>query len=244
MIKNILFLLLFFQFTFSQNILDLKDRASIIKDIQKDRIENLLPNLMQETGIDMWVIITREYNEDPIIKTLLPPTWLNARRRTILVFNYDNNTNKVESAAISRYNFGENIPSIWDKEKTPNQFEALYNYISKKNPNKIGLNYSENFALVDGISKTDFDLFYNNAPEKIQNKVVSAEKLGIRWIETRTEKEKNIYSQLVKITHDIIKEAFSSDVIKPGKTTTDDVVLSLIKISEPKRPHCIWDAVF
>lgn len=224
MIKNILFLLLFFQFTFSQNILDLKDRASIIKDIQKDRIENLLPNLMQETGIDMWVIITREYNEDPIIKTLLPPTWLNARRRTILVFNYDNNTNKVKSAAISRYNFGENIPSIWDKEKTPNQFEALYNYISKKNPNKIGLNYSENFALVDGISKTDFDLFYNNAPEKIQNKVVSAEKLGIRWIETRTEKEKNIYSQLVKITHDIIKEAFSSDVIKPGKTTTDDVV--------------------
>ena len=224
MIKNILFLLLFFQFTFSQNILDLKDRASIIKDIQKDRIENLLPNLMQETEIDMWVIITREYNEDPIIKTLLPPTWLNARRRTILVFNYDNNTNKVESAAISRYNFGENIPSIWDKEKTPNQFEALYNYISKKNPNKIGLNYSENFALVDGISKTDFDLFYNNAPEKIQNKVVSAEKLGIRWIETRTEKEKNIYSQLVKITHDIIKEAFSSDVIKPGKTTTDDVV--------------------
>ena len=224
MIKNILFLLLFFQFTFSQNILDLKDRASIIKDIQKDRIENLLPNLMQETEIDMWVIITREYNEDPIIKTLLPPTWLNARRRTILVFNYDNNTNKVESAAISRYNFGENIPSIWDKEKTPNQFEALYNYISKKNPNKIGLNYSENFALVDGISKTDFDLFYNNAPEKIQNKVVSAEKLGIRWIETRTEKEKNIYSQLVKITHDIIKEAFSIDVIKPGKTTTDDVV--------------------
>ena len=224
MIKNILFSILFFQFTFSQNILDLKNRASTIKEIQKDRIENLLPNLMNETGIDMWVIITREYNEDPIIKTLLPPTWLNARRRTILVFNYDYKTNKVESAAISRYNFGENIPSIWNKEKTPNQFEALYNYISKKRPNKIGLNFSENFALVDGISKTDFDLFYNNAPVNIKNKVVSAEKLGIRWIETRTEIEKNIYSQLVKITHNIIKEAFSTNVIVPGKTTTDDVV--------------------
>ena len=42
---------------------------------------------MEETGIDMWVIITREYNEDPVIKTLLPPTWLNARRRTILAFH-------------------------------------------------------------------------------------------------------------------------------------------------------------
>ena len=222
MIKNIIFLLLISHFTFSQNILDLKNRASVIKDIQKDRIENLLPKLMKETGIDMWVIITREYNEDPIIKTLLPPTWLNARRRTILVFYYDNN--KIESAAISRYNFGENIPSIWDKEKTPNQFEALYDYILKKNPKKIGLNFSENFALVDGISKTDFDLFYNNATSEIQNKVVSAEKLGIRWIETRTEKEKNIYTQLISITHNIIKEAFSNNVIKPGITTTEDVV--------------------
>ena len=171
MIKNIIFLLLISQFTFSQNILDLKNRSYVIKDIQKDRIENLLPKLMKETEIDMWVIITREYNEDPIIKTLLPPTWLNARRRTILVFYYDNN--KIESAAISRYNFGENIPSIWDKEKTPNQFEALYNYILKKNPKKIGLNFSENFSLVDGISKTDFDLFYNNATTEIQNKIVS-----------------------------------------------------------------------
>ena len=222
MIKNIIFLLLISQFTFSQNILNLKNRASVIKDIQKDRIENLLPKLMKETGIDMWVIITREYNEDPIIKTLLPPTWLNARRRTILVFYYDNN--KIESAAISRYNFGENIPSIWDKEKTPNQFEALYDYILKKNPKKIGLNFSENFALVDGISKTDFDLFYNNAKSEIQNKVVSAEKLGIRWIETRTEKEKKIYTQLISITHNIIKEAFSTNVIKPGITTTEDVV--------------------
>jgi hypothetical protein len=222
--KIVLIILFFFQFTFSQNILDLKNRALVIKEIQKDRFENLLPKLMNETELDMWVIITREYNEDPIIKTMLPPTWLNARRRTMLVFFNDRVNNKLESAAISRYNFGENIPSIWDKEKTPNQFKALYDYILKKNPEKIGLNFSKNFPLVDGISKSDFDLFFDNAPLKIKNKVVSAEKLGIRWIETRTEKEKKIYEKLVEITHDIIKEAFSTKVIKPGITTTDDVV--------------------
>ena len=70
-----------------QQILPLKERATIIDEIQKDRLENLLPKLMDETGIDLWVLITREYNEDPIIKTLLPPTWLNARRQTILVFS-------------------------------------------------------------------------------------------------------------------------------------------------------------
>ena len=68
---------------FSQHILPLRERAKVIDEIQKYRIEELLPQLMEVENLDMWVLITREYNEDPVVKTLLPPTWLNARRRTI-----------------------------------------------------------------------------------------------------------------------------------------------------------------
>ena len=224
MMKNIILAVLLCQFTFAQEILNLKDRATLIEKIQKDRLDNLLPELMSKNGIDMWIIITREYNEDPIIKTLLPPTWLNARRRTILVFSFDESTKKTESVAISRYNFGKNIKSIWDKEKNPNQMLALKDYIDKVNPKKIGLNYSDNFALIDGISKSDYELFYSSISNDIKQRIVSAENLGIQWIETRTKLEKEIYKDLVRITQNIINEAFSNKVIKPGKTTTDDVV--------------------
>ena len=224
MMKNIILAVLLCQFTFAQEILNLKDRATLIEKIQKDRLDNLLPELMSKNGIDMWIIITREYNEDPIIKTLLPPTWLNARRRTILVFSFDKSTKKTESVAISRYNFGKNIKSIWDKEKNPNQMLALKDYIDKVNPKKIGLNYSENFALIDGISKSDYELFYSSISNDIKQRIVSAENLGIQWIETRTKLEKEIYKDLVSITQNIINEAFSNKVIEPGKTTTDDVV--------------------
>ena len=222
--KNIILAVLLCQFTFAQEILNLKDRATLIEKIQKDRLDNLLPELMSKNGIDMWIIITREYNEDPIIKTLLPPTWLNARRRTILIFSFDESTKKTESVAISRYNFGKNIKSIWDKEKNPNQMLALKDYIDKVNPKKIGLNYSENFALIDGISKSDYELFYSSISNDIKQRIVSAENLGIQWIETRTKLEKEIYKDLVSITQNIINEAFSNKVIEPGKTTTDDVV--------------------
>tara|TARA_X000000368_G_scaffold401888_1_gene375203 strand:+ start:655 stop:1986 length:1332 start_codon:yes stop_codon:yes gene_type:complete len=208
----------------SQNILSLKERARVIEEIQKDRFDNLLPKLMEETGIDMWVIITREYNEDPVIKTLLPPTWLNARRRTILAFHYDKKSKDLEKVAIARYSFGKNIPSIWNKEEEPNQMKALAKFIEEKNPEKIGLNFSDHFALADGIVKTDYELFLDNLPSKLSKRVVSAEELAIRWIETRTEKEMIIYDQLVEITHGIINEAFSTNVITPGVTTTDDVV--------------------
>ena len=222
-INLILFLLITVQIN-AQDILDLKDRARVIEEIQKDRFDNLLPQLMEETGIDMWVIITREYNEDPVIKTLLPPTWLNARRRTILAFHYDKKSKKLEKVAIARYSFGKNIPSIWNKEEEPNQMKALAKFIEEKNPEKIGLNYSDHFALADGIVKTDYELFLNNLPSKLSKRVVSAEELAIRWIETRTKKEMIIYDQLVEITHGIINEAFSTKVITPGVTTTDDVV--------------------
>tara|TARA_Y100001970_G_scaffold92223_1_gene116394 strand:- start:2736 stop:4067 length:1332 start_codon:yes stop_codon:yes gene_type:complete len=222
-INLILFLLITVQIN-AQDILGLKDRARVIEEIQKDRFDNLLPKLMDETGIDMWVIITREYNEDPVIKTLLPPTWLNARRRTILAFHYDKKSKNLEKVAIARYSFGKNIPSIWNKEEEPNQMKALAKFIEERNPEKIGLNFSDHFALADGIVKTDYELLLNNLPSKLSKKVVSAEELAIRWIETRTKKEMIIYDQLVEITHGIINEAFSTKVITPGVTTTDDVV--------------------
>tara|TARA_Y100001949_G_scaffold176521_1_gene190074 strand:+ start:2437 stop:3768 length:1332 start_codon:yes stop_codon:yes gene_type:complete len=222
-INLILFLLITVQIN-AQDILGLKDRARVIEEIQKDRFDNLLPKLMDETGIDMWVIITREYNEDPVIKTLLPPTWLNARRRTILAFHYDKKSKNLEKVAIARYSFGKNIPSIWNKEEEPNQMKALAKFIEERNPEKIGLNFSDHFALADGIVKTDYELLLNNLPSKLSKKIVSAEELAIRWIETRTKKEMIIYDQLVEITHGIINEAFSTKVITPGVTTTDDVV--------------------
>ena len=219
-----LILLAFFSSGISQEILPLKSRAEIIDKIQKDRLDNLLPKLMSKSNIDIWVLIAREYNEDPVIKTLLPATWLNARRRTILVFSWDKETNVVERVAITRYPFGKLIPSIWDKEKEPDQWKALADYITSKNPNKIGVNISEHFALADGLVKTDYEGLKDALPKNYQTKIVSAEKLAISWIETRTDFEMVLFSQLVEITHSIIKEAFSNKVIKVGKTTTDDIV--------------------
>ena len=221
--KRYIYLFFFISQTLiSQDILPLRDRAHIIDAIQKDRIQNLLPKLMQEQNLDLWVLITREYNEDPVVKTLLPPTWLNARRRTILVFS--KTKNGVDAVAISRYNFGNNIRSIWNKEKQPDQWLALSEYIQSQKPQQIGINVSEYYGIADGLVKTDYEGMMKALPKAYQNKVVSAEKLAVRWIETRTFVEMILFSQLVEITHNIISKAFSAKVITPGATTTEDVV--------------------
>jgi len=95
--------------------------------------------------------------------------------------------------------------------------------IEERNPKKIGLNFSKDHNIADGLDKTDYEEFLENLPKKYKSRVVSAEQLGVRWIETRTEREMVIYNQLVSITHNIIEEAFSEKVITPGITTTTEV---------------------
>ena len=88
----LLFLSLFIlQFSRSQ-ILSEREQSRVVDEILHERFTVLLPQLMERTGIDMWVVISREYNEDPVLKTMLPSTWLSARRTTMLVFNYDPKT--------------------------------------------------------------------------------------------------------------------------------------------------------
>lgn len=210
-------------YSFSQ-ILTPREQSRVIDEILAERIENLLPALMDRTGIDMWVIISREYNEDPVLKTMLPSTWLSARRTTMLVFFRDSAKKVFDKLAIARYNVGETIKKAWDPEKIPNQWDALTDIIKTRNPKKIGINTSKNYGHADGLDHTHYDEFMKKLPESFKSRVVSAEKLAVAWLETRTEREMQLYPQLVNITHDIINEGFSEKVITPGITTTDDVV--------------------
>ena len=200
-----LFSLLLLTFIFSvatvsvaySQILTERDRATLRDEILKDRFDNLLPQLMDDTGIDMWLVIAREYNEDPVMRTMLPATWLNARRRTILVFFRDKQNNTLERLAVARYDVGANITSSWDKEKQPNQWERLVEIIKERPVNKIGINISRHFGIADGLVQTEYQELMEALPSNLEEKLVSAEKLAIAWIETRTEKEMVLYNQLV-----------------------------------------------
>lgn len=222
--KQLLLFLIFLPFHVNaQQILPEEERAEVVNEILADRLNNLLPKLMDRTGIDMWILISREYNEDPVLRTMLPATWLNARRRTIILFYRDKENDTIDKLAVARYNFGEHIFSAWDKDKEPDQWERLIALIEERHPKAIGLNFSTHFNISDGLDKTDYDEFMQHLTKEYKDKVQSAEALATAWIETRTDHEMAIYSQLVDITHEIIEEAFSEKVITPGITTTTDV---------------------
>ena len=204
-------------------ILSMRERAAVIDRWLTQRVQTVLPGLMRRTGIDMWVIISREYNEDPVIRTFLPSKWQSARRRTILMVYDPGEGEPLETLAVARYAVGEMFEQAWDKERDGEQWTHLAALIEERDPQSIGLNFSETFALADGITRTEYDLFHDALPERLHDRVVSAENLAIGWLETRTAEEMAVYQQIVRIAHEILAEGLSQQVIQPGVTTTNDV---------------------
>lgn len=209
------------QQTTPPKILSMQDRAEVENKWLEHRLNTVIPKLMHRENIDTWIIIAREYNEDPVITTMLPATWQSVRRRTILVFS--DNGKKVERMAVARYDIGEFFKTAWDKEKQPNQWQRLAEIIKEKDPQTIAVNYSSTFALADGISKSQYEEFTAALPKKYKNRIVSGENLAIGWLETRTKAEMQVYPMIVHIARDIISEGFSEKAIQPGVTTTSDV---------------------
>ena len=204
-------------------ILSMRARADVIDRWLTTRVQTVLPQLMRRTGIDMWVIVSREYNEDPVIRTFLPSTWQSARRTTILLVYDPGDDAPLETLAVARYDVGEMFTKSWDKEQHGEQWAHLARLVEERDPRRIGLNYSDTFALADGISQTEYRLFHEALPTRFHDRVVSAENLAIGWLETRTPEEMAVYQQIVRIAHEILAEGLSDAVIQPGITTTSDV---------------------
>lgn len=203
-------------------VLTVRKQAEVIDKLLEDRLDTVVPALMRREGIDMWIVAAREYNEDPVIRTMLPATWIAARRRTILVF-YDRGEEGIERLAVARYNIGNSFKSAWNPEEQPDQWARLAEIIEERSPEKIGINVSDIYGHADGLTASERDQMTNALSSSFQARLVSAEKLAVGWLETRTRAEMEIYPMIVRLARSIISEGLSEKVIQPGVTRTDDV---------------------
>jgi len=207
---------------FQYNLLPLRHQAKVTDQWLKIRLDTIIPQLMERENFDMWIIACREYNEDPVIMTMIPATSMSARRRTILVFSRQAD-GTVERLTLSRYGYADFYKPVWNPDKE-GQHECLARIIKEQDPKHIGINISQTFAFGSGLAHTEYKLIDDAVDEKYSSRFTSAERLCVGWLESRIPDEILAYPRLIEMGHHIIAQAFSSHVIHPGITTTDDVV--------------------
>jgi Xaa-Pro aminopeptidase len=204
--------------------LPLREQADVRDRWLTERLLDVLPGLMDRAGIDLWLVVGREYAEDPVLATLLPAAWLSARRRTVLVLHRSDDG--VTAAAVSRYPVGQFVPA-WTAEDDGQlderaQWATVRRMVEQAAPERIGIDVSDTVGLADGLSHTD----HGRLAEALgpwAERLVSAQDLVVGWLETRLPEEIAVLRALNRTAHEVIDEAFSSAVVRPGATTALDV---------------------
>lgn len=201
---------------------DLRTEAGVRDAVLSARLDTVVPELMRKHDVDMWVMAAREYNEDPVLKTMLPATWASARRTMVLIFNRKAD-GSVERVAVSRYPVGDFVRG-WNPEEQPDQWARVAEIVKAREPASIAVNISDDFGLADGLSVALHRQLIAALGPEMASRLVSRDGLALGWLETRIPAEMVLYRTIMRAAHAIIPEGLSERMITPGVTSTQDVV--------------------
>lgn len=205
-----------------------RQQAEIQQQWLQLRLDRHLPKLMRKYGVKMWLVVCREYNEDPVYQSLVSPTVFAARRRTIYMFFDKGDT--VERMALGGGSNG-GLYTVYRDPGVPgrelymdSQWQLLRELVDEKKPQTIAVNISHTHAFSDGLSAGEWEQLQQALGPENMKKVIRAEGLPLDYINLRLPEMLPTYRQMMEIVHWLIARAFSNEVITPGKTTNQDVV--------------------
>jgi hypothetical protein len=212
----------------SAKVLPLRRQTEVTNGWLEARLRTVLPEVMRREGFDLWIVVAREYNEDPVLMSLLPAPMMSARRRTMLVFHAPED-GAFEAMAIANAGIGLDgyYQPMWDKSRTAeakeDQWQCLRRVVAERDPRRIGIDVASDFAFGDGLTYTEHEALRSSLGEDLWARTASAERLAVGWLERRSGGEIDAAGGINQISHGIIAEGFSSRVVHPGVTTAVDV---------------------
>lgn len=209
----------------------LREQAEEQQAWLKRRLDTVVPALMREQGVDLWIVSMREYAEDPVFFSMVSPTTFAARRRTIWVF-HDRGAEK----GVARYALGGGSQGgLFEAYREPNpqdargelvgdqQWQLLRRLVEQANPKAVALNIDPVHAFSDGLHAGEREALEAALGPELLKRVVRRPELALRYIETRLPEMLPRYRKIQETVHALIGTAFSNGVVKPGTTTTEDV---------------------
>lgn len=211
----------------------LRDQATEQQAWLETRLERVLPALMEEYDVRMWILSMREYAEDPVFWSVTAPTTFAARRRSIYVFTRrDDGT--VERLALGGTSQGGVFEAFRSTRPAPTQptaelvgneqWNLLRELVEDRDPENIVLNIDPVWAFSDGLHAGEAEALIEALGDRYAQRVKREPRLAMNYISLRLPEMMPRYRKIQESVHALISEAFSNSVITPGVTTTQDVV--------------------
>jgi hypothetical protein len=191
----------------TENILSLRERAELMQKWWEWRRENVIPEIMREQGIDMWIVRDDEgelffNNESPVYVSLLPANY----EGMTFASQHERPGSQRTPWFMAFFDTGSEIEYI-----EPRTYEDVAAMVSERDPQVVAIADFDNDRMLAALG------------EKYAARAVSSWTIGVRWLETMTPEQISVYRHVQGVANEIIAEGFSNSVITPDVTTTDDL---------------------
>jgi len=187
-------------------------------DIRAERIATLLPGAMEENGLDAWVVICRENNNDPLADHVGcenaggTAAFMFFRVgdgvRSVAISPRGEATSLAETGRMDEVIMSERGASIWD---------TMGEVFERFEPSTIGINTGQS-PITDGLSHTQYASMMAGLPSMWTSRMQSAEPMIRSWLSVKTPAEVAIMARAAEITAQWEVEAYAHAV---GGVTTD-----------------------
>jgi Xaa-Pro aminopeptidase len=187
-----------------------------MNQIRIEKFDLVLPEVMSENNVDMWITVNREGFDDPLTEDF--------GKGYVGSYGYyiftDRGDGRIERAVLGVDTALVEDNGAYDIFGSPDDLKA---FVEERDPQTIALNYARNIGAVDGLSYTSFQKLSEELGSKYADRFVSAEKLASDFRSRRVASEIAAFAWAGEMSRNIAERAFSNEVITPGKTTLADV---------------------
>jgi len=184
--------------------------------IRLEKFDRILPEVMRENDIDMWIVMMKEGLRDPLYHDLGEGY---VGSIGYYIFS-DRGEPRIERAALGVG--GRRLTACGAYDIVEGSFD-LKAFVSERDPQRIGLNMSEHIGAADGLSHAGFTHLERTLGETFASRFVSAERLVSDFRSRRVASEIVAFGEAGEMSREIAERALSNEIITPGITTLEDV---------------------
>jgi len=205
-----------------------RERARLHDQIVLKKLDTVLGPAMRANDIQLWIVLTREYNVDPVFPFVTPDgTYPGGRNAYVFIdAGGPEASGRPERIVIGSHQWKQGAP-FYDRviaARGKAVGEELRKLVEQYQPRRIGVNMAEQTSAADGLTASMKDYLVEALGPDYAKRLVSAERLAIDYLDTRLPEEEALFREAAEVTRKIWEEAFSSRIITPGKTTVGDVL--------------------
>ncbi|WP_164020626.1 M24 family metallopeptidase [Pyxidicoccus trucidator] len=192
-----------------------------VREAWLEKRHGMLLDMMHRHGVGMWIIVNEEFHDDPLTQFVAPPRPY-AGNRDVFVF-VDAGTEGLKRVALTGYSEAALKRFFELPAEGRTAREVLAELDARHQPKTIALGIGGKRGVTRSLTRDGYAFLVEALGAGAESRFVSAAPLIEEYLDTRLPEEHEHYRTLVALTEAVVKEAFSPEVVEPGKTTVGDV---------------------